>query len=82
MRILLLLVVLAALSLLLWSWRGAGHREATAESLRIVCVGGEKYMRCPSECEVDAAHAVHCRCQDFYYQRGDEPLSFSHSLCR
>ncbi len=56
--------------------------QATPEPLRIVCVGGEKFMRCPSACEVDEQGEASCQCQDFYYQRGDQPLTFSHSLCR
>lgn len=86
--------VLAVIALLAWLWpqwqwsgrdqgetsRGSG--VVSENTLRIVCVGGEKFMRCPSDCVVDERGQADCRCQDFYYQRGDQPLTFSHSLCR
>lgn len=83
MRWILLLIVLC---LALWWWLGgdAGGMQSAEppEDYRIVCVGGEKFMRCPSECAPDASGQPQCRCQDFYTRRGDEPLSYSHSLCR
>ncbi|WP_158523021.1 hypothetical protein [Oceanococcus atlanticus] len=82
-------MAIAALVLVVLLWPDGRWRPGAATPvgptpapLRIVCVGGEKFMRCPSDCEVDARGQAACRCQDFYYQRGNQPLTFSHSLCR
>ena len=82
----ILLLIVVCLALVLW-WRPGGELGGTnapepPEDYRIICVGGEKFMRCPSECAPDARGQPQCRCQDFYTRRGDEPLSYSHSLCR
>lgn len=74
------------LGFVLWLmfWRGGGDALPVQElpPLRIVCHGGDKVVRCPTQCVVGDDGQADCRCQDFFYQRGDEPLAFSHSLCR
>ncbi len=80
LRALLILLLIGLLLLLRWPQGGGG--ETPREGPRIVCVAGEKFVRCPSDCETGADEVVRCRCQDFWYRRGEEPLTFSHSLCR
>ena len=86
MRLLCLIAVLLWLCFMGFRIFSAAGNSASAiqqqPPLRIVCYGSEKMMRCPSQCVVSELGQADCRCQDFYYQRGDEPLSFSHSLCR
>lgn len=73
---------LLILLVLVLRWSGSGAPGAADRGLRIVCFAGAQFVRCPSVCELTAVGTARCQCQDFYYRRGDEPLRFSHSLCR
>ncbi len=83
LRLFCTFLVLLLLCAIWWSWGVLGGADSTElPPLRIVCHGGDKVMRCPSDCEVGADGKAECRCQDFYYRKGEEPLAFSHTLCR
>lgn len=82
LRLLGVCLVLAVLWLT-WQWNQPGGSTAQhMPPLRIVCQGGDNMVRCPSDCQVGDDGQAQCRCQDFYYRRGDKPLAFSHTLCR
>ncbi len=78
----LLVILFLVVVLLLLEWPQGGGDEPVAAGPRIVCVAGEKFVRCPAECETGPDGEARCRCQDFWYRRGEQPLQFSHSLCR
>ena len=82
LRAIAVVLILGLLYLLLWRGGEPGEPVQQLPPLRIVCQGTDKVVRCPTHCVVTDDGQADCRCQDFYYQRGDEPLQFSHTLCR